>query len=487
MTTTERALLLATVGVLAVGAAAWAIVAGSRPAGGAGGPSRDGGDAPEVVIPTPVAPPVATHDPSDPGRLGGAGVPGASGGAVPPGLRMPSGEDLSDPARVKTLLRAHLKEGNPRWDAIAQLLGVLEEPLEDDVKNALLNALLYGNAAGAVQAYERVRDGTVVAGLLRALDDARLDAHDRNNVLFALSSVPSADVRETVTGIESRMNADFEHDLPFLQAIARVGGAEAARALSDAILASREPGRFGTDVWRSFDFRKDPAASDHLASVLRGPVGDAKALAALAELSGRPGASPALVEALASLDADAQPQPVRTAVLGALAKTGDEKALERLVAVAEKGADYGSVAARAIGSTTSLSVPARARLLEVAKATRDDYLRQNIVEAFGATKSVEAVPLLTELLATGSDLVRKESARALGRIGPRAESAVAPLLAAYGSGDEAMRQHVALAMGTIATPEARKAVEQMRVSERSEKVKRTLDGVWRQFTKNDPR
>lgn len=487
MTKTERALLLATAGVLVVGAGAWLLVRkpGGRQAAGPDGTDPRSGAS--VVIPTPAAPPEVGRDPSDPGRLGGTAAPGASGGAVPPGLRMPSGDDLSDPARVKSLLRAHLKEGNPRWDAIAQLLGVLSEPLDDDVKNALLHALVYGNAAGAVQAYERVRDGTVVADLLRVLDDPKIDAHDRNNVLVALSSVPGADLKETVTGIESRLTADFEHDLPYLQAISRMGGAEAARALADAILTSREPARFGLDVWRSFDFRKDPAAADHLASVLRGPVADPKALAALAELSGRPGASPALVEALSSLDADAQPQPVRVAALGALARTGDVGAIERLIAVAEKGADYASVAAAAIGDTTTLSVPARTRLLEVAKATRDDHLRENIVEAFGAARAVEAVPLLTELLSTGSDLVRKQAARALGRIGPRAESAVDALLASYGGGDEAMRQHVALAVGAIGTPEARKAVEQMRASERSEKVKRTLDGVYRQFTKNDPR
>ena len=90
MTKTERALLLATAGVLVVGAGAWLLVRkpGGRQAAGPDGTDPRSGAS--VVIPTPAAPPEVGRDPSDPGRLGGTAAPGASGGAVPPGLRKPS-------------------------------------------------------------------------------------------------------------------------------------------------------------------------------------------------------------------------------------------------------------------------------------------------------------------------------------------------------------------------------------------------------------
>jgi hypothetical protein len=46
---------------------------------------------------------------------------------------------------------------------------------------------------------------------------------------------------------------------------------------------------------------------------------------------------------------------VRRAALARARKTGDEAAVTRLSELAEKGADYASVAARALGTTTSLS------------------------------------------------------------------------------------------------------------------------------------
>jgi len=485
MSRIERTLLLATVFVLLGGAAAFGVLTlGSRPprqaapGGGAGG--------------GPGAAPAGPRIASGPGSSGpGSEAPagpeedatfaGRSGG-ITPGLRKPSGDDLSDPKRVKELLRAQLSTASPRWDWIAELLGVLEEPLEPDIKRALQNALVHGNAAGAIQAYQKVRDGTVVPDLLRLLDDPNLDAHDRGNLLVALSGIPGADVAQTVTGIESRLTGDYAHDVVYLAAISRVGGAEGARALVDAVTRSSDPSKFGPEVWRSLDLQRSAEASGILAGALRSASLSPAALRAVAELAGRPGASPALVDALLALEVPDQPEAVRRQVLASLAATGSDAAVERLITVASAGADYASVAASALGNTSSASNAARDRMIAAAKGTSDDFLRKNLVEGLGNVKAVVAVPYLAEVLAgSGNDLVRKEAAVALGRIGPGATAAVPALAVAFQSGDEAMRGHVAIALAEIGGDEARGLLEQLRVAEKSPAVKRILEGAFRRI------
>lgn len=478
MTKLERTILAATLAAVGAGAGAYFALRRTEkptaPADGAYG-----------AVPTPAAPGGRGAPGAIPGVADPADEPDDSalaarpGTGIPAGLRTPSGADYSDPKLLQNLIREQLALENPRWDHVADWIGRVEGPLDRDIKDALLNALQFGNAAGAIQALERVRDGTIVPDLLRVLDDPKLDAHDRGNVLVAIAGVPGADLREAVTGIESRLSGDFAHDGPYLQAIARLGGLEAARALSDAVNATNDPSRFGAEVWRSFDLRRSKDAAEYLAKVLTDAPRSEAALVSLLDLTGRPGATPALVTAMLALDAPEQREPVRRAALTALAKTGDEAAVTRLIELAEKGADYASVAARALGTTTALSEPARVKVLEVAKTTTNEYLKQNAVEALGATRTVAAVPVLTDLARTGSELVRKEAVRALGRLGPDAAGAVEAIAAAYGGGDEAMRQHAALALAQIATPEAKVVLEQARASEASPIVKKTVEAAWR--------
>ena len=56
------------------------------------------------------------------------GRPGLSGG-VRPGLRTPSGEDLSDPTVVRAKLVEELQQENPRWDKITDATAIEAFPL----------------------------------------------------------------------------------------------------------------------------------------------------------------------------------------------------------------------------------------------------------------------------------------------------------------------------------------------------------------------
>ena len=123
MTRVEQRLLLLTGFVLLAGSGLYVALGGlSRP-----------DDQP--VRPTPGAGATAPADPSSaprpigsaPSTLPGNGAEGtelgSSSAGVRPGLREPSGDDLTDPKQVKALLRAHLAEENVRWDYVAKLLG----------------------------------------------------------------------------------------------------------------------------------------------------------------------------------------------------------------------------------------------------------------------------------------------------------------------------------------------------------------------------
>ena len=475
MTQTERTLLTATAIVLVAGGATWLALGGLSSL-------RGGSRSPVPRPPEPIAD--ANPGMGSPGEIPGLGrAPGepdggdhrTTGATVKPGLRAPFGPDDSDPVRVKAMLRDLLAAENPRWDLIAQWLGVLEVPLDLETRVAIQNQLVHGNAAGAIQAYERIRDGTVVPDLLKLLDDPTLDDHDRNNVLTALSSIPAGDVALVVTGIEARLKNDFAHDLPYLRAIAKEGGAEAARALVEAITRSTETAKWSVEVWRELDLRKSKEASEVLATALADKTRGVSAQIALAALAGKPGASPALVEALAALDAPDQNDMVRRQALSSLAATGDDKAFAHLLDVASKpGGDYASVAAAAIGATTSASTESRARLVDVVKTTDDEHLREMAIEALGNVKEATAVPLLSEYLSKGGDLVRKQAAIALGHVGPAAAEAVPQLERAFQTGDDALKSHIAIALGSIGTKEALNILRQLLLLDLPPRVKATV-------------
>ena len=472
MTKTERTLLIATALVAAGGGVAWLVL---------GGPSalshRRG----------PVPLPLAAEAPRDGESPTLAGPPGERSGydperglgpasRIPRGLRAPSGEDLSDPERVKTLLRTYLAHADPDWTWIAQLLRVLDGPLDDDLKQALLQQLVHGNAAAAaIQAYPAVRDGTVVVDLLKLLDDPSLDAHSKANVLYAISHVPGADAAQVVTGIEARLRGDFASDLPYLKAIATEGGPEAARALVEALSRSKDPIAWSADVWRDLDLAKSKEAAAVVAEALADPTKSIEVRKSLADMAGKQGASPELVKALLDLDAEGTHEVVRRQVIESLGRVGSDAAIARLLELAQKGgADYASVAAASLANATSASPEARARLLETAKTTPDEGLKVRVVEALGNLKEPKAVPSLTEWVETGSDLVKKSAVVALGRIGTGAESAVPALAKAFEAGDEATRSHVAIALGSIGGDDALAALRRLDALKSPPRVKSAL-------------
>src|SRR5262245_45998470 len=109
----ERSLLVATAVVIVGGGGLYLVLRGrqapSTVTAAPGSTDRTGT--------VPLAPETAdVPDEGTPRLPGGGQLPGTKGGRAPVDARVPSGEDLSDPAKANALLRQHLAAENPRWD-----------------------------------------------------------------------------------------------------------------------------------------------------------------------------------------------------------------------------------------------------------------------------------------------------------------------------------------------------------------------------------
>jgi HEAT repeat protein len=403
---------------------------------------------------------------------------------VTPGLRAPSGPDYSSPELVQKEIRALLADENPRWDLIANLFLILKGPVDADLKRALEKELVEGNAAGVQQAYRAVQDPTVVADLLRLLDVTATDERDRANVAYVLSVLPGGDAAEVTRGLEARLTGDFEKDKAFLQAIARRGGSEAARALVEVVAKHPDPAKLPAETWFELDLSDDPSAAAYLAYALKDATRPPEVLRRIAEMAGRLGGG-AAVEALTALAAEGKPDALRRQALTSLGLVGDERAIEHLLAVAEKGADSASVAARALSGVSSAPVPSRDRLLAVARDTKDDFLKENVVTALGSLGEKRALPLLVEYAATGSEAVRTAAVRAIGRMGPAASAHVDALATAYSRGSDGMRCTVVEALAGVRTPEALGVLRQLSLGDADPRVKRSIQAALRAFPPSD--
>lgn len=465
--------------VLAIGA----VVVGWRLLGARGPdpvPVAGPGSTPETPVGAPGAPPRAGH-PTTVAAGGGSGMgdpteAGTSGG-VPPGLRAPSGEDLSDPKVLGARLREALGGEAPRWDLVADLLGRYEGTLPPDVRAALLRAFDGGRAPGAVAAFSRLRDPTLVPDLVRLLDDATTSPEARRTVIAALVSMPNGG-EPVVAGLVRGLRGTAD-DRPILEALAQVGGPDAVRALVDAVVRTRDPDAFAPETWRALRLQGSAPSSQLLVDALASPDLSPAARRAVVRLAGRPGASAELVAALLALDGPDLDLESRRALYASLASTGDGKGTERLLAVAsDPGAPGAAVALHALGEATSASRDARERLLAAARGTTDDAVRAQVVRVLGTVREPAATPLLIELLAHRSLDVRRESVVALGGMGPGAEASVEALGRTYVGGDPALRSRVATALGSIGGDAARRLLDQLRVAEKDDAVHRVVEEAY---------
>jgi HEAT repeat protein len=297
--------------------------------------------------------------------------------------------------------------------------------------------------------------------------------------MTSAAAVPGADRAAAVATLR-RLVEGTPQDDAVLRTIARIGGVEALDVFID--LATRTSGaiRVPDHVRADLDLRQEPEAGRRLAEALADPDASPEALVALTDLAFVGPGSEAVVPALLALDLEGRPPEVRQAVFTALARVGDDRGWERLLAVAQDTkSGLGQAAGLALAGARSASPAARARLVEVARTTTDDHLRLLLAHGLGSLRESSALPLLKEWIGSGSPTVRLSSAAALANYGPRGADAVESLGQAYGAGDDALRSQVAVTLAAIGTPEARRLLEQARASETDPTVKRVVESSLR--------
>lgn len=464
MTPRFRLALVALLALAAVTAVVWLLRGSSTGPGPSEAPARSEASRPD---------PASLDGPDLEGSGGtgpGAGPDGGTGGGragggtggLQPGLRRPSGLDLSNPeARRKHLLEL-LATPPIAWDDVAAVVGITTEPLDPAVKAALLQAVRGGDRNGASKCLAVAHDPTLVPDLLQILDDPASAVGARRVAMLALSQMPGADAAEVVKQLESRLKGPGAGDGEVLGAIARRGGAEAARAVTEYLARSPDAARLVQGVAGQLDLVRDPAAAAVVADAFAATK-DPAALSALVFLaSARPGAV-GLTAPLIALDRDDVPEALRTQALEALAQVGSEEGTEHLLRVARQPGAFGERAQLALGNLRSASPKAREALVAELERSqlnpRAELARSTLLEALGTLRERKALPAVVQSLRDSSDRVRNSAVRALGRMRDLSRPHVAEIGALWSDGSPATRTALAVSLGSIGGPEAAQLLE----------------------------
>ncbi|MDF1700533.1 MAG: hypothetical protein P1V36_05180 [Planctomycetota bacterium] len=423
-------------------------------------------------------------DTADNPRLEGTGDAAAKGARVGPdgggslvNARDPSGIDYSDPEVREAELRRLLGQGSVDWQGVAKIVGLMEEPIPQELRAAFLNGLTVGPRRNqAMFAFAVLRDESFVEDLFTLLDDTGVVRGARTAVLSALWQMPGGDRDAIVRQLESRLSGDVVKDQQLLHAANRRGGPEAARALSEYLQTLSNPRQVPPHILRSLDLTDRQTAEVFAASL--GEVKSPKVLKAMITAASQPGARE-MVQPLQALDRDGMPDDVRQQVLDAMGRIGDTASVDYLLRKAEEPGIFGDRAVQAIGS---LNTSARGVAGVLAKALdgsannpRPRKYKKSLLIALGNSKSVETMRVVAKTLDDGDAEVRLAAVEAMGRMGHRSRGYVDKLGSMYDSGGESEKRRVAIALGSIGGEDSIKQMRRMLKGERlNPSLKQTL-------------
>lgn len=429
--------------------AAWAVWQGPGP-----GP----GDEPlEAPGPRPEAAPAGPADEAA-AAPGAARVPAAAPpapaavvvGAVPPGMREPVAPGLATATQRREALAAALAQRPVRSAVLGEVLQAMPEgeSLDEVAREALLYLLRRAPPPGLVPALARAADPALLRGLLDLSDEAGLEPGVRLAALQSAATFRGASEADVVQALAGRLGRDGAADADVLHALALRGGAEGMRAVTEYALGGA--GRVPALGWRA-GLGDDTAAQAVLAEAL-GRAATPEALQVLVRLAGQPGAS-GVSAALVALDSEARPASLRQDVVEALARVGDERSVEHLLAASAQAGDHGQRARLALASVPTATPGARAALigaLERSGAARlDDQARSGLLDVLARLREPKALPVAVESLRDPSDRVRNSALHLLRSQGARARSHVAEAAELFEPGSAATRVAVVQALGAL--------------------------------------
>ena len=385
----------------------------------------------------------------------GGTLRGPDGGGSLVGVRLPEGIDLSDPAVRDTELRK-LMAGYPiDWQSVAKIVALMTESVPAELKPIILNELKSGSRNQVMFVFAELRDASFIDDLFGLLDDPAVVKGARGAVLTALWQMPGGDRDDIARRLEGRLTSDVRNDQGLLQAIAKRGGAEAARALVEYLQRVPKPREIPPHVLQSLDVR-DPAAGAIVAAALRNESSD-QILRQLVLMSMQPGAK-LIVEPLRELDRDGVADEVRAQVLTALGRIGDPVGVAYLIEKSAEPGVFGQHALRGIALVDSADAQVAAQLAkalsEADRNPRPAEAKKSLLLAIGAARDIKSLPAVAAILQDPDEEVRNAAVQAMERMGQRARPYVERLAALFEDGGPRTQLRVVIALGSIGGEEA---------------------------------
>jgi hypothetical protein len=384
-------------------------------------------------------------------------APSVGGGAIRPGMRpRPDGPDYSDPAQRLARLEELLTGQEIDWREVGKLLAIMTEPIPEELRHYLLDALRGGRRTQVVAAFQSLRDASFVPDLFAVVDDPTAARGARAAALQALWGMPGGDDDAIALQFESRLSGDLGKDRDLLYSIARRGGIEATRAIVQYITASKQPAVIPDYILKQLDFDKSADARRILVDELRASHSD-ETLGTLVLLAGRQGGGD-FAQSLMALDTDQHKPDLRAQVYRSLAHIGDEMSIDYLLGKAEETGTFGEHAISALKTMPGATLAARAKLTKALESgglnARPELFKESLLQTLGRLRHEPAVPAMVEHLDDASPRVQRAAIKGLGGVGRASRPHVQKIAGKWAGADLATRVDMAIALGNIGGDEA---------------------------------
>ncbi len=306
---------------------------------------------PTADVPVPMATPRAPPggEVRTPSGGGESKTPRADPEPARPQLAGSLGRDAAVAAadRAVALLRARPLD----WARVGAALGACRAPLSLDLRRLLVEELRQGERNHAARALAHVGDPTLATDLLHELEQVGCTPPARRALLKGLLAVHGLNRDDIALRLRGLLTGDLEQDRPTLEALSRLGGGQAVRALGQAArlvpLDPSVPRNWFLDLAGRGDAESELWLIEQLGATP--PPAHARALLDLLAVPGRP----AHVETLIQIAERSAAGPLQPLIYDALARIGGERCAGYLLARASERTLGAGAAVRALGALTA--------------------------------------------------------------------------------------------------------------------------------------
>ncbi len=405
--------------------------------------------------------------------------PVLSAGGLRPGGREATGPNLGSPEERARHLRELLNAAEIRWEDVARLLSVMDEPLSAEARGILLNRLQTGPQFNRVlKAFAMVRDPEVVKGVISLYEDTGSSSRAKKAALQALWQMPVEDPNEISRYLESQLSGELGRDGKVLNALARRGGKESVRAMIAYVQSLKNPQSMPPYLLRAIP----PSEDEEVRAIIRDGLTSSQtspgALRGLLRMVADP-AMHGFGDTLVSLDRPDQSMEVRRQLYATMSDSGDSAAIAHLAKRAEESGHMGTMALEALGRVKVANPEGRKSLMNLLERSplhaNPNKAKEHLLLALGSLGHRPAMPAMVSSLEDSEPRVQIAAIRGLGRMGSAAREHLPTLARVFKEGNGAMQQRVAVAVGRIGGPKALELMKSMESTDGiEESVRRTL-------------